>query len=62
MKISFAFLRSKQRRTPPGLCLLTDAARSEALLKEWQQELLTKLTATASATAPAASQPTGERA
>lgn len=62
MKLNLAFLKPKQRSTPPGLCLLTDAARSGVVLMEWQQELLTKLTATASATAPAASQPTGERA
>lgn len=43
MQLNLAFLRPKKRRPAPGLCLVTDAAKTEAMLREWQQELLADL-------------------
>jgi hypothetical protein len=43
MPLNLAFLRPKKRQPAPGLCLVTDAAKTEAMLREWQQELLADL-------------------
>lgn len=59
MPLNLAFLRPKKRQPAPGLCLVTDAAKTEAMLREWQQELLADLDHDATVPAADKAQTTG---